>query len=173
MLSINYSADRARFKDLLKQEGLFEAVRFLNSKSVHRFTALYVFDGPMLRNVCLVDKENDSVRQMDTIEITESYCVFVRNSGQTFIVPDSLVDERVQGHPKQATIQSYCGLPLLKSSGTQLVGTVCHFDFTPNPYSDDEVLLLEMVTPALVDALESSSLAEPEPIKSLAAKSGE
>jgi GAF domain-containing protein len=158
----NSRTDSAQFKHLLSGRGLLEAVRFLNSRSVHRFTALYAFEDRMLRNVCLVDKEDDSVRQMDTIEITQSYCLFVLNSGQKFIVPDSREDQRVEGHPKRESIQSYCGMPLVDSSTSEMIGTLCHFDFLPTPYSDDEVLLLERVAPTLVRWLQNN-LPDPEP----------
>lgn len=156
MTLINFKADTAFFKVLLQEQGLFEALRFLNSKSVHRFTALYAIEGPMLRNVCLVDKENDSVREMGAINVTDSYCLYVRNSGQKFIVPDSLSDERVQGHRKQATIQSYCGMPLVGADA--MLGTLCHFDFVPLAYTEEEITFLERITPELVRWLENSAL---------------
>ena len=69
------------------------------------------------------------------------------------MTPDSLSDGRVQHHPKQAIIQSYCGMPLV--SAEAMLGTLCHFDFTPLAYTDEEILLLEQVTPVLVRWLES------------------
>lgn len=149
---ITSQTDRAYFKTLLQEKGVYEALRFVNSKSSHRFTALYVFDGSTLKNICVVDKEDASMRQMDSIEVVNSYCLYVFNSGQRFIVPDSLSDDRVKGHPKQAVIQSYCGMPLMNDSA--MVGTLCHFDFTPISYTDDEVTLLESISPILVKWLE-------------------
>ncbi len=37
-----------------------------------------------------------------------------------------------------------------------LLGTLCHFDFTPLAYTEDEVLLLEMITPELSKWLENN-----------------
>lgn len=152
------------FKTLLQEKGVYEALRFINSKSAHRFTALYAFEGPILRNVCLVDKENDTVRQMGSIDISDSYCLYVRDSGRTLVTPDSLLDERVKGHPKQATIQSYCGIPLINNYST--LGSLCHFDFTPLAYTEEEILLLERISPHLVTWLENNPLPPlpPEPI---------
>jgi GAF domain-containing protein len=147
---------RTYFKTLLEEAGVFEALRFVNSKSAHRFTALYAFDGPLLRNVCLVDKENNSVRRMDSCNVTDSYCLYVRNSNQKFVMPDSLSDERVAEHPKREVIQSYCGMPLINEQST-LLGTICHFDFSPIPYTDEEVDILEMIAPDLVHELEKST----------------
>ena len=143
-----------QFKTLLHKKGIYEAIRFINSKSVHRFTALYIFDKSLLRNICFVDKQNETIRSVDAINVTDSYCLYVRNSGQKFITPDSLDDERTQGHPKQATIQSYCGIPLMGAHG--LLGTLCHFDFTPLEYTTEEVWLLEKITPTLVHWLETN-----------------
>ena len=151
-------SDSAQFKTLLRNKGIFEALKFLNSRSSHRFSALYIFDGASLKNVCLVDKENDSVRQMETISVTDSYCFFVRDSGQKFITPDSLSDSRVQGHPKQEAIQSYCGMPIV--GGDMMLGTLCHFDFSPLDYSEAEVDLLEQITPELARWLQSNIQAE-------------
>jgi len=142
------------FKTLLQEKGIFEALCFINAKSEHRFTALYAFDGPSLKNICLVDKKDASVRQMEAIEVSNSYCLYVRDSGQQFVVPDSMADERVQGHPKQAVIQSYCGMPLIGSDSSML-GSLCHFDFLPVSYTDDEVSLLELISPALASWLEN------------------
>jgi hypothetical protein len=152
MFSSKSFPDSARFKNLLRDEGIYEALNFLNSKSAHRFTALYSLEGATLKNICLVDKENASIRQMDSVKVSDSYCLYVRDSGQKFITPDSLHDDRVQGHPKQATIQSYCGMPLVGDQA--MLGTLCHFDFVPLAYTDEEVTLLESVSPILVSWLE-------------------
>jgi len=153
----NRETDKGSFTTLLKEKGIYDALRFINEKSSHRFTALYAFDGPVLHNICLVDKQDSSIRQMNSIDIAHSYCFYVRDSGQKFIVPDSLADERVAGHPKQATIQSYCGMPLMNSSH-EMLGTLCHFDFIPLAYTDAEVRLLELVSPAIVGWLEDSQM---------------
>lgn len=155
MSLIHSKTDALHFKNLLREQGIVEALRFLNSKSAHRFTALYAIDGAILRNICLVDKENDAVRRAESIKVTDSYCLYVRNSGQKFITPESLRDERLQDHPKQATIQSYCGMPLVGDKA--MLGTLCHFDFTPLAYTEEEILLLERITPDLVTWLENEN----------------
>ena len=155
MSFIDLHADSACFQTLLQQKGVFEALHFINSKSVHRFTALYCFDGPILRNVCLVDKNNDSIRKMEAIEVADSYCLYVRGTGRKFLVPDSLVDGRVLGHPKREIIRSYCGVPLNKANAL-MIGTICHFDFQPVPCLEEEMKLLELISPSLVDTLVTS-----------------
>ena len=46
------------FRSTLKTEGLWAAMRWLNSQVPYRYTAIFAFDADLLRNVCLVDKEN-------------------------------------------------------------------------------------------------------------------
>jgi GAF domain-containing protein len=144
---------RRHFRSLLAESGIYEALKCINTLAVHRFTALYGFDGPMLRNVCLIDKENPEIYGMDDLPVDQSYCLYVRNSNQTFITENSIIDTRVTGHPKQESIQSYCGMPLIAPNGSML-GTICHFDLKPINFTDDEVHLLETITPDLVTWLE-------------------
>ena len=78
----------------------------------YRFTAIFLFDGDMLRNVCLVDKQNPEVTHGPDQPVTDSYCIYVQRTGETFGVDRSLTDERVAGHPKRERYQSYYGVPL-------------------------------------------------------------
>lgn len=148
----NTQTAKSQFRSLLQTQGIMDALRFINGLSQHRFTALYAFEGHVLRNICLVDKDDVSVSKMDSIKVLDSYCLYVRNSGQQFIVPNSMDDQRVSGHPKQAAIQSYCGMPL--ATKTAMLGTLCHFDFSPIAYTDDEIFLLEAISPLIVSWLE-------------------
>lgn len=134
------------------------ALECLNRRSSHRFTALYRFDGPTLRNLHLVDREDPTVERSPDLPVLESYCLFVRRTSQRFTVEDADCDARVLGHPKQPTVKSYCGVPLLAPTG-QLFGTICHFDFDPKPFSELEVQILEEMAPRLVAALEAEAQA--------------
>jgi GAF domain-containing protein len=48
----------------------------------------------------------------------------------------------VENHPKQETIQTYCGVPLINREG-EMIGSACHFDFNPGRITDTDVELLE------------------------------
>src|SRR5271170_3082136 len=48
--------------------------------ATNSFTAVFAFDGDVLRNVCLVDKEDASVRNCGDQPITESYCIFIHRA---------------------------------------------------------------------------------------------
>ena len=129
-------------------EGIRGVLVYLNRLSDHRFTALYRFDSERLRNVYFFDRERPDVETCPDIPVMASYCVFVRNSRNTFVTVDSLADERVTGHPKRLEVRSYCGVPLVDEDG-RAFGTICHFDALPLSISDENVELMEAVAPML------------------------
>lgn len=133
---------------ILDRDGTRAAVVFLNSLTEHRFTVLYRFDDETLRSVCFYDSENPGMASTPDIPVMASYCVFVRDGGDTFAVSDSQHDMRVREHPKRKKIQSYCGVPLLDEDG-RMFGTICHFDFRALPISDANVALMEAMAPLI------------------------
>jgi GAF domain-containing protein len=145
----------ARFREILRDEGVRPSLRYLNGQGAHRFTAVFRFEGGTLRNLHMVDRDDPTVERCADQPVLESYCIYVRRTAETFVTDDSANDERVSGHPKQNVVQSYCGIPLMDEDGT-LFGTICHFDFEPMRFGDDEVLLLEAVAPLLVHAIRTT-----------------
>jgi len=142
----------ARLREILESEGVRPALRYLNGQSEHRFTAVFRFEGGTLRNLHMIDRLDPAVERCADQPVLDSYCIYVRRTAEKFITADSAHDERVSGHPKQNVVQSYCGIPLLDDDG-KLFGTICHFDFEPLPFGDEEVMLLEDVAPLLVNAI--------------------
>lgn len=138
----------------LRVEGVRPALELLNRASAHRFTALFRFEGETLRNLHLIDRDDPSVQRCPDMPVLESYCVYVRDTAGRFLVERSLEDARVEGHPKQRSVQSYCGLPLFDGRG-ELFGTICHFDFEPIPFTEDEVIVLDEIAAELVAAVEA------------------
>lgn len=145
-----------RFRQLLVAEGLLPAMRFANEQSRHRFTAIYRFDGPALRNVLLVDKADASVDTTPDLPVLESYCIYVRDASARFLTEDSPHDARTTGHAKREVVQSYCGIPIMAMDGT-LWGTICHFDYAPVPFAEDEVTLLESLAPMVMRAIDDGT----------------
>lgn len=129
-------------KEVFANGGPRAAIAFLNSLTAHRFTSLYRFDGEMLRNITFYDRERPDSDSCEDIPVMASYCVFVRDSGAMFTTVEAQHDDRVRNHPKQSTVQAYCGVPLLNREG-KLFGTICHFDFKPRRIADLDVELLE------------------------------
>ena len=141
-------------REQLSKFGVRAALVCLNLNSLHRFTALFRFEGTTLRNLYLIDREDATVEHCPDMPVLESYCVYIRDSGAKFLTEDADTDVRVLGHPKQPTVKSYCGLPLISSTG-QLFGTICHFDFDAIPFAESEILVLEEMAPRLVSAIEA------------------
>lgn len=143
------------FRQLLKTAGVRAALQFLNSTSAHRFTAVFRFEGSTLCNLHLIDREDPKVERCPDLPVLESYCVYVRNTAKPVVIDNSLQDERVQEHPKREVVQSYCGIPLIDEDGT-LFGTICHFDFQPIPFTQEEAFLLDEVAPFLIQAIQAT-----------------
>ncbi len=135
-------------KQAFAQGGPRAALAYLNSLTDHRFTSLYRFDDEVLRNVTFYDRERPDVDRCEDLPVMASYCVFVRDSGAKFMTQEARGDQRLNNHPKQNTVQSYCGVPLLSNDGT-MFGTICHFDFKPGRIADLDVELLEYMATIL------------------------
>lgn len=144
MKHISYIDALAELRKIMAKDGIRAGLIFLNSLTPHRFTALYRFDNETLKNLYFFDRENPENEFCDEIPVMASYCVFVRKSGKKFITQDSLHDERVNGHPKQQEVQSYCGVPLIDEQGN-MFGTICHFDFRPIPIGECNIALMEAI----------------------------
>src|SRR6202167_6437908 len=97
------------FNTTLQAEGLRAAMRWLNSRVPYRFTAIFAFDGDMLRNVCFVDKEDPDVTTCMDQPILDSYCTYIHRSGKTFSVERASTDGRAVGHSKRKSYRSSYG----------------------------------------------------------------
>jgi GAF domain-containing protein len=139
------------FKTTLKADGLGAAMRWLNDRVPYRYTAIFAFDGEMLRNICLVDKDNSNITHCSDQPITESYCMYIHRSHERFNVEHALQDERVEGHPKQQSFQCYYGIPLFGSKG-KMLGTVCHFDNMPVRVTEEIAEALDDLAPLIAEA---------------------
>jgi GAF domain-containing protein len=133
-----------QMKALRDTAGARSVLIYLNELAPHRFSAMFRFEGSRLKSVCFYDRERPELDSCPEIPITTSYCVFVRNSEQTFSTVDSHTDNRVTGHPKQFEIRSYVGVPLLDVSG-EMFGTICHFDMLPQTINSQNIELMEAV----------------------------
>ena len=148
MSTTEYQKAVSRLRKLVGEGDVRAALKYLNSLTPHRFTGLYLFDDPKLKNKYIVDAENLDVETLPDVPLTATYCSFARSKGEVLSIEDSLKDDRVQGHPARNEIISYCGVPLQDKSG-EIYGTVCHFNYEPVRISDFNVELLEAVAPLL------------------------
>jgi len=139
------------FKTITEIDGLQVAMRWLNSRVPYRFTAIFAFDGDMLRNVCFVDKEDPDVTTCMDQPILDSYCTYIHRSGKTFSVERASTDGRVVGHSKRESYQCYYGVPLFDANG-KILGTVCHFDIQPQSVIEDVATTLDDLAPVISEA---------------------
>ena len=141
--------DVATFSELLPGEGgLAAALAWLNQGVAHRYTAIYRFEGELLRNVALYDKL-DLVRPdfLLVVPFRHSFCQFVLRD-QAFQTEDSRLDKRLDGHPYQGVVISYHSVPLTNAEGA-LWGTMSHFDMVSHQLQDGEFELLQQAARVL------------------------
>ena len=132
--------------DALHRTGLHGALRFLNGRTPHRFTGVYRYDGPMLRNVGLFDQFNPEQARGDDAPIGNTFCSLVPQFDGALAFADAGNDPRV-AHIETPVV-SYSGVQLRDVDGVAL-GTLCHFDFKPCQPRTGDLQLLEMLAPLL------------------------
>ena len=137
---------------LLAAGDMHGVLAHLNARTAHRYTGLYRFDGPVLRNVALVDRDDLSVRAGADAPMRETYCGIVGETEAPFATPDAGADPRVADHPARASVVSYCGA-LVRDARGRAVGTLCHFDVVPRPVPAAEIPVLEAVAPLMAEAV--------------------
>lgn len=129
-------------EEILGNQGLSGALKFLNQRVTHRYTAIYRLDKNNFEIVLLIDKLDDAAQAPPSrIPFYQSFCEIALQDGG-FITSNSAFDKRLDAKPLQGVITSYVGLPLMHSGG-DLYGTLCHIDYDHQPISDDEFAFLQ------------------------------
>lgn len=141
-----------KFGKILSTQGIQEALRFLNSRTAHRYTAIYRFDEAMLRNVKFVDSFTPEIERGDDAPLSHTYCSIVGQIRAAFTTEDTRRDDRLRAHPARDTVISYCGV-LLRDAAGNPYGTLCHFDSVPCEIPVREMTLLEAAAPLLMAEL--------------------
>ncbi|MEZ5283841.1 MAG: ATP-binding protein [Vicinamibacterales bacterium] len=145
-----------KFSRVLAARGLHEALRLLNSRTAHRFTGIYRFDGPMLRSLHLVDAEDDTVTRGEDAPVERTFCSIVGSFERPFTTDDTLRDDRLRTHPgRDGSVRSYCGVLLRGADGSSF-GTLCHFDMAPCDVPVNEVAVMDAVAPMVMRVLSGS-----------------
>jgi len=136
--------DVQEFADRCSRFGLTAGLMGLNGRVAHRYTALYQLDRETLKNIVLVDKAGEVRPQfLAEVPLGDSFCQFVMRDG-TFLTSNSANEDRLDGHPYKGVMVSYHGVPVIDATG-ELFGTLCHFDVTEQPFSDEEFAHLQGV----------------------------
>lgn len=110
--------------------GLQEAVRFLNTRVPHRYTAIHRLVIDQMASLAIHDLEGGDVRALQVpVDRGHSFCQYAIAAG-CFVTQNSAADSRLDGHVAQGRIAAYHGVALLDDTG-RAFGALCHFDLTP------------------------------------------
>ena len=130
------------FVEVVRSSGVEEGLAWLNAGVPHRFSAIYRFEGALLRNEFLFDKKR-GVRPeyLLAVPFEMSFCRFALRDG-SFRTDDSAADERLLGHPYRGIVVAYNSVPVMTAEG-DLWGTLSHFDTEAIHLADEEFELLK------------------------------
>jgi hypothetical protein len=140
------------FDRVLRDQGLFESLRYLNSTTEHRFTGIYRFEQDWVRSVLLFDRGNPHLRIGADVKLKESYCMLTAQSQGSYCIEDAQSDPRLLQHAARDSVLCYCAVNLLGPEGRSW-GTLCHFDFHPCRIAPETVQVLQAVRPSVERAL--------------------
>ena len=140
------------FEEILRRQGTYAALKFLNQRVSHRFSAIYRLDKNDLEIVELIDKLDDAATAPSSrVPFLQSFCeIAIRDNGVK--TSNSALDKKLDGLPNQGVLLSYVGLPLMQQAGN-LYGTLCHYDTTEQVINDDEFAFLQQAAALLNQAL--------------------
>ncbi|OWP65081.1 hypothetical protein CDA63_01625 [Hymenobacter amundsenii] len=119
------AAEIAEFTALLHQQGVHEALGYLNRRTPHRYTGIYRFDEDMLRSEVLFDRKMADVRQGNDAPMAATYCSLVGRTEAPIEILDATLDLQALGI--ETPVISYCGT-LMRDGQGRPFGTLCHYD---------------------------------------------
>ena len=114
------------FTQVMQAQGIHAALQYLNSRTPHRYTGVFRFDGEVLRNEALFDRLQPAVQQGDDVPMAVTYCSLVGQQLAPLEITDAATDPRVRG-VIDTPVVSYCGV-LVRDAQGQPFGTLCHYD---------------------------------------------
>ncbi|HUD32956.1 MAG TPA: GAF domain-containing protein [Variovorax sp.] len=124
------SAAFAKFVVTHRTQNLRAALATLLKLTDYRFIGLWRFQDGKANAVLHYDREDPTAMTAQEVPDTATYCCFVRERKAAFKTPNALMDERLASHAARGEIASYCGVPVMDSSGNVLA-TLCHYDLIP------------------------------------------
>ena len=113
------------FTRVLSQQGVHAALGYLNSRTPHRYTGIFRFDGQHSRNLMLFDRYDPLVRQGQDVPLAEAFCSLVGRQEEPLQILDAALDPRAQ--QVDTLVVSYCGV-LIRDAQRRIFGTLCHYD---------------------------------------------
>jgi GAF domain-containing protein len=113
------------FSALLHQQGVPAALAYLNSRTPHRYTGVFRFDGDVLRNEALFDRSRPDVHSGEDAPMAQTFCALVGRQQQPVEIHDASTDPVARD--VDTPVVSYCGV-LIRDDQGQPFGTLCHYD---------------------------------------------
>jgi len=134
----------------LLQQGTHQALEYLNSRTPHRYTGVFRFDGDMLRNEVLFDRYQPTVQQGDDVPMAVTYCALVGRQEAPVQILDATIDPQAAG--VETAVISYCGV-LIRDAHGKAYGTLCHYDLQRCQERTTDLPLLEAAAQLLYKKL--------------------
>ncbi len=147
------------FTELLHQQGVHAALDYLNSRTPHRYTGLFRFDGDTLRNEVLFDRNQPSVRQGADVPMAVTYCSLVGRQQAPLEILDATTNPLASG--VDTPVISYCGV-LIRDAYGRAYGTLCHYDLQRCQERTTDLPLLEAAAQLLYQQLHPTEVNVPE-----------
>lgn len=139
MSTSNY--DSTKLEQCLEEDGVRAALEWLNKRVDYRFTALYIKDGDILKNIYVFDRQHPHAKPFTNSPVEEFYGLLVFAAEQSVVVVNAGRESESGKPEKGTTINAYCGLPLRRADGS-IFGTLCHFDYLPREVDAAELAVL-------------------------------
>jgi hypothetical protein len=145
--------DLKRLQSQLDSGGIMAALRSLNGRVAHRFSAVYRLEGHAHRAVFAYDKLGHALDpRFRAIPVHESFCQYITAS-KPFSVTNSATDRLLSAHKYRGVLASYYGVLLSKGEG-EPVGSLCHFDLDARAQpSAEECIFLNRATTLMLTRL--------------------
>lgn len=138
------------------RDGLHVALGYLNSRTPHRFTGVYRYDGAMLRNMALFDRFEPALQGGIDIPMSDAYCANVGRTREPLEFADAISDGRFP-HLPASPVVCYSGVLISSREGVPY-GTLCHYDVRRCQVRTSDIPLLQAAAPFIFTELEGRRL---------------
>jgi hypothetical protein len=139
------------FEDALHRRGVQAALQYLNSRTPHRYTGIFRFDGDTLRNEALFDRYESTLTKGTDAPMEATYCSLVGRQQAALEINDATTDPRVKDIINTPVV-SYCGV-LIRDSEGKPFGSLCHYDMQRCQERTTDLPLLEAASRLLYQQL--------------------
>jgi hypothetical protein len=138
----------------LLHQGTHPALEYLNSRTPHRYTGVFRFEGDLLYNEVLFDRYQPAIRQGEAVPLAMTYCALVGRQEAPVQLLDASTDPLAAG--VETAVISYCGV-LIRDGQGRAYGTLCHYDLQRCQERTTDLPLLQAAAQLLYQKLHPSN----------------